>query len=42
MDAAVDEADRLKISNIERRRLGKYASFPFEAAVERVRGGMKK
>jgi len=42
MDAATDEADRLKISNIERRRLGKYASFPFEAAVDRVRSRMKK
>lgn len=39
--AADDPAERGKL-NIERRRLNHYASFPFEAAVERVRNGMRR
>ncbi|MCE9554318.1 MAG: protein kinase [Planctomycetes bacterium] len=39
--AADDPAERGKL-NIERRRLKHYASFPFEAAVERLRSGMRR
>ena len=40
MEATEDPADRGKLT-IERRRLVHYATFPFEAAIQRVRNGMK-